>query len=217
MIQYPKQTAFGKVLPKSKIYQHARVTRRVQQCFVDQVSRIVWQYKLSPETTNLPARAGVPEIQVFTVALKAEELDENVLRCIDKAISFPILYEVTFEDRIKEVAAYKRPSDADPAKWVVGDYFGTDWHPADSDRAPLPVSLDLAGLYEQLLRRLMPLPARNSESLKGHAERLATIRSKEHELDKLEARLNREKQFNRKVELNAELRTIKSELESLMG
>lgn len=204
-------------MPKSKIYQHARVTRRVQQCFVDQVSRIVWQYKLSPETTNLSARAGVPEIQVFTVALKAEELDENVLRCIDKAISFPILYEVTFEDRIKEIAAYKRPSEADPAKWVVGDYFDTGWQSADSERSPLPVSLDLAGLYEQLFRRLMPLPARHGESLKTHAERLATICGKERECDKLEARLNREKQFNRKVALNAELRTIKNELEGLIG
>ena len=201
MFAYPKQSAFGKVLPKSKIYQHARVTRRVQQCFVDQVSRIVWQYKLSPETTNLPARAGVPEIQIFTIALKTEELDENVLRCIDKAISFPILYEVTFEDRIKEMAAYKRPSEADSAKWVVGDYFATDWQTADSGRSPLPVSLDLASLYEQLLRRLMPLPARNGESLKTHAERLATIHSKQRECDKLEARVNREKQFNRKVEL----------------
>jgi hypothetical protein len=217
MFAYPKQSAFGKVLPKSKIYQHARVTRRVQQCFVDQVSRIVWQYKLAPETTNLPARAGVPEIQIFTIALKTEEMDEKVLRCIDKAISFPILYEVTFEDRVKEMAAYKRPSEADSAKWVVGDYFGTDWQPADSECAPLPITLDLAGLYEHLLRRLMPLPARNGESLKAHAERLATIRSKERERDKLESRVNREKQFNRKVELNAELRTIKNELESLIG
>ncbi len=111
MIQYPKQSAFGKVLPKSKIYQHARVTRRVQQCFVDQVSRIVWQYKLSPETTNLPARAGVPEIQVFTIVLKTEELNEDVLRCIDKAISFPILYEVTFEGGSK-----RRPPTRGPAK-----------------------------------------------------------------------------------------------------
>lgn len=217
MFAYPKQAAFGKVLPKSKIYQHARPTRRVQKCFVEQVSRIVWQYKLSPETINLPARAGVPEIQVFSIALKAEELDEHVVRCIDRAISFPILYEVTFEDRIKEMAAYKRPREADSAKWVVGDYFETEWQPTKTERSPLPVALDLAGLYEHLLRRLMPIPARNGESLKAHSERLATIRGKERERDKLEARVKKEKQFNRKVELNAELRTIKNELESLIG
>ena len=217
MFAYPKQAAFGKVLPKSKIYQHARPTRRVQQLFVDQISRIVWQYKLSPETINLPSRPGVPEIHIFTIELKADELDEAVLRCIDKAISFPIFYELMFETRVKEIAAYKRPSDADSSRWVVGDYFESEWQPADSERVPLPISLDLAKLYDQLLRRLMPFPAREGESLKAHAERLAVARSKEQQCRKLGARLEREKQFNRKVELNAELRTIKNELEALIG
>ena len=217
MFAYPKQAAFGKVLPKSKIYQHARPTRRVQQLFVDQISRIVWQYKLSPETINLPSRPGVPEIHVFTIELKAGELDEALLRCIDKAISFPIFYELLFETRVKEIAAYKRPSDADSSKWVVGDYFDSEWQPIESERNPLPVSLDLGKLYEQMLRRLMPFPARDGESLKVHAKRLAAVRSKETQCRKIEARLEREKQFNRKVELNAELRTIKNELEALIG
>ena len=41
--------------------------------------------------------------------------------------------------------------------------------------------------------------------------------SKERECEKIEASLEREKQFNRKVELNAEIRTIKNEIESLTG
>ena len=217
MFAYPKQASFGKVLPKSKIYQHARPTKRVQQLFVDQVSRIIWQYKLSPETVNLPSRPGVPEIHIFTIELKTGELDEGVLRCIDKAISFPIFYELVFEDRVKEMVAYKRPSDADTSKWVVDDYFAAEWQPADAERDPLPVSLDLAKLYELLLRRLMPFTARDGESLKAHVERLTAARSKETQCRKLEARLEREKQFNRKVELNAELRTIKNELEALIG
>ena len=217
MFAYPKQAAFGKVLPKSKIHQHARPTRRVQQLFVDQVSRIVWQYKLSPETINLSSRPGVPEIHIFTIELKAGELDEAVLRHIDKAISFPIFYELRFENQVKEIAAYKRPSDADSSKWVVGDYFDTEWQQADAERTPLPVSLDLAKLYEQLLRRLMPFRAKEGESLKAHAERIAVAKCNEHQCRKLEARLKGEKQFNRKVELNSELRAITKELESLIG
>ena len=217
MFAYPKQAAFGRVLPKGKIYEHTRPTRAMQQRFVDQVSRIVWQYKLSPETTNLATRQDVPEIQVFSIFLKTEELDENVLRCIDKAISFPIFYEVTFGDHIKEIAAFKRPSDADSSKWVIGNYFETAWQPIDSNREPLPFSLDLAGLYEQMLQRLFPFPARNGESIKSQAERLAAIRSKENERCKLETRMTKEKQFNRKVELNTELHRIKNELNSLIG
>jgi hypothetical protein len=215
---YPPQAAFEKVLPKNKIYAHAKPTRRLQQRFTDEVAQIVWKYKLAPETIRIPARAGIEEIQVFGVTLKAaaeDEFTEDVLRCIDKAIGFPILFEVGAADRVRAVAAYKRPSEADSAKWVVGDYFMSAWLPADTPRSPLPVALDLASLYGQLLRRLMPYPPREGESLKDHADRLDRIRSLQREHAKLEARLNREKQFNRKVEINAEARALQTQIDEL--
>jgi len=217
MFTYPKQAALGRVIPKTAIYRHASPTRRVQQRFVDQVSRIVWAFKLAPETINLPAHGGVLEIQVFRVALKTDTLDETVLRTIDQTISHPLFYELSYEGRIKMVAAYKRPSEADSSKWVLGDYFATDWLPAETPREPLPLAVNLAGLYERMLRRLMPYPAKDGESLRDHAERLAVVRAKEKERDKLEARLGREKQFNRKVELNGRVRALRKEIEQLTG
>ena len=41
------------------------------------------------------------------------------------------------------------------------------------------------------------------------------MKIKEQELVKLEARLKREKQFNRKVGINAEIRNLKKEIEEL--
>ena len=214
MYAYPKKAAFGKSLPKKAIYEHGRPTRRVQQLFVDQIARIVWQYKLSPETTNLAAKPEVPEIQVFSITLKANQLDEAVLRCIDKAINFPIFFEISFEDRVKAVAAFKRPSEADPDKWVVGEYFESDWQQSNK-RESLPVVLDLLRLYEQMLRRLMPYPVRIGESLKDYAERIGEIRICKGYCQKLEKQLEKEKQFNRKVEINAKLREAKNNLVSL--
>ncbi|MFG0241660.1 MAG: DUF4391 domain-containing protein [Phycisphaerales bacterium JB054] len=218
LFAYPPQAAFEKVLPKNKIYAHARPPRRLQQRFTDEVSQIVWRYKLAPETIRIPAKAGIEEIQVFGVTLKAaaeEQFTEDVLRCIDKAIGFPILFEVGIAGRVRAVAAYKRPSEADTAKWVVGDYFMSPWIASGTPRSPLPVALDLASLYAQLLRRLMPRPARDGEALKDHAERLGRIRSLQRERDKLEARLAREKQFNRKVELNAQARALRAQIAQL--
>ena len=174
----------------------------VRDCFVAQINQIVWQYKLAPETINLPSRPGVPEIEIFSLELKTPDVSEDVLRCIDKAIPLPIFYNLSFEGRIKTVAAYKRPSDADASRWVVDAYFASPWLAADGERSALPVAVDMAGLYEQMLRRLMPFPARSGESLKDHVERLTQLRGKQNEYTKLEAHLLKEKQFNRKVELN---------------
>jgi hypothetical protein len=216
MFAYPKQAEFNRVLPKSKIYAHAKPSKSVKDLFVSQIGEIVWKYKLSPETINLPARHGITEIQVFEIALKAEELDEDVLRTIDKAIPFPILFQLTYGDRIRFATSYKRPSDADSTKWVIEASFVTDWfHPSSFILHPLPVALDLASLYEHLIRRHLPLPQRSGESIRDHVARFTAIQAKEKECQQMEARLNKEKQFNRKVEMNAALRSLRAELDSL--
>lgn len=218
LFAYPPQAAFDKVLPKSKIYSHAKPSRRLLQRFTSDVSQIVWKYKLAPETIRIPARAGIEEIQVFGVMLKGGADDDfaiDVLSCIDKAVGFPIIFEIMAREQVRVVAAYKRPNDADAAKWVVGDYFFSPWLPAAAARSPLPVALDLASLYALLLQRLMPHPPRPGESLRDHADRLARVMLLLRERDRVRARLKREKQFNLKVGINAELRTIESELDRL--
>jgi len=215
--RFPDQAAFNRILPKNKIYAYANPGAKIRSLFVSQVSQIKWRYKLSPETIRLAARSGVPEIQIFEIELKTPELGEDVLRCIDKAIPFPIFYELICEGKIKGAATYKRPNEADSGKWVVADYYETDWLPADVKREPLPVALDLGGLYEQMLRALIGEPPRRGESLKDQVARIARIRSMQQEYIKMESRLKKEGQFNRKVEINAKMRSLKRDIDSLIA
>lgn len=215
LINYPKQATFGRILPKNKIYEHSGANTRLKDLFVEQVEQIVWQYKLAPETINLPAKPGVPEVQVFRIVLKTAQVSVDVLKCIDGAVQFPIVFELEHEGKIKVIAAHKRPSEADASKWVVSDYFSTAWIPAISQRSDMPVVLDLAGLYEALLQRLMPLAPRDHESFTALVERIESLRAKQREIEKVRAKLAKEKQFNRKVEINATLRQLNNELEEL--
>ena len=215
LFTFPKSAAFGKVLPKNKIYEHSGANTRLKELFVEQVEQIVWQYKLAPETINLPARPGVPEIQIFSIQLKTAELHGDVLRCIDGAIPYPIVFELAFDGKTQVVAAYKRPNESDASRWVLSDYFATAWLPSDCERAAMPLALDLGGLYEQALHRLIPTPARPQESLADLVARVELVAAKQREVEKAASRLAKEKQFNRKVEINAELRKLKDELEVL--
>lgn len=219
LFAYPKQAEYGRTLPKNKIYEHSGANTRLKDMFVEQVDQIVWRYKLAPETINLPARPDVPEIQVFAIQLKTSELHPDVLRCIDGAIPFPIVFELTHglggEANTQVVAAYKRPSDSDSANWVCSEYFKSGWAPITAERKQLPLALDLGGLYEQLLYQLVPLAARTQEDLRDLVSRAEQVALKGREVKKTEARLKNEKQFNRKVEINTALRQLKSELEQL--
>jgi len=212
---HPKSAAFGRILPKSKIYEHARPTAALKELFTRQVEQIVWRYKLAPETINIPHTRSVPEIQVFGVALKNGELKQDVLRCIDTAIPFPILFELCYDQQTKVIAAFKRPSEVDGGKWVVSSYYETAWLPIDTPRRPLPMALDMEALYAHLLDPVLPFPTRQGEGLRARVERMDAIRAKQRELEICESRLRKEKQFNRKVEINAQLRVLKQELDDL--
>ena len=216
MFAYPKQAEINRVVTKAKIYAHARVSKRIKELFAMQVGEILWKYKLSPETINLPARNGINEIQVFEIVLKTPKLDRDVLQAIDKAIPFPLVFQLTHDGQICFAASYKRPSDADASKWVIEACFQTEPQSADAERPPLPVALDLAGLYEHLVRYHIPLPPRAEEGIAAHVARFNELEAKTKARQQLETRFVQEKQFNRKVELNAALRALSHELETLM-
>ena len=215
MFAYPKQAEFNRVVPKAKIYAHGKPSKRVRQMFVAQVGEILWKYKLSPETINLPARNGINEIQIFEIALKTPNVDAAVLQVIDKAIPFPLVFQLKYDGQIHFAASYKRPSEVDASKWVIEATFQTVPQPMDAERSPLPVALDLAGLYEQIVRCHIPLLPRAGEGIGEHVARFNTLEAKKRVQKQLESQLAQAKQFNRKVELNAELRALTAELASL--
>lgn len=203
------------MVPKTKIYTYAKPSKRAKELFVSQVGEIRWRYKLSPETVNLPARDGVNEIQIFEIALKTPDLDVAVLQAIDKAIPFPLVFQLTHDGQVRFAVSYKRPSEADASKWVIEASFQTEPQPVDAERPPLPVALDLVGLYEQIVRRHIPLAPRTGEGITEHVARFKLLEAKKKVQQQLEAQLAQEKQFNRKVDLNAAVRALNEELEVL--
>lgn len=215
MFAYPPQAAFNRPVPKSRIYDHARPTKAVRERFVREVDEIVWSYKLSPETINVPPAPGAQEIQIFTLTLKTPELSEAVLRTIDEAIPSLLFFRLRHGDRVRGKVAYKRPSEADGHKWVVEDYYESAWQPSDSPCPALPVALNLGILYAQMLRPYLQPPPRPGETMAAHVNRLREIRRLSREADDLAERLPNEKQFNREVDINAQQRALKQQLQRL--
>lgn len=145
-VRYPSQATFGRTLPKSKLYAHSHAGTRLKTLFVQQVEQIVWQFKLAPETVNLAARPAVPEIQIFSIQLKTPELSCDVLRAIDQAVQFPIIFELAHGGRTQVVACHKRPSEADASRRVLSDYFASGWLADNAERGAMPMALHLGGL-----------------------------------------------------------------------
>jgi hypothetical protein len=217
MFEFPPSTLVNRPIPKSKILERARPTTRLKELLTHQIQQILWYAKLAPETIRIPATPQVPEIQIFHLQLKGKELHPDLLQLLDKTIPQPIIFTIeTTERKLAHSAAHKRPSETDASQLVVGSRFTSDFIPAEKlTRLPLPTALDLSYLYKALLAPLLPLTPRRSESLPDLIERCGAHQRLIREISQLTSRLHREKQFNRKVALNQELKPLKAELDKI--
>lgn len=219
----------GQKIPKETIYQQANPTHAVKQLFVNQVDHITWRYKLSADTLNVAASEDVHEIQVFDIHLKADcdALDRQVLETLDKAIPSNIFFRIinTNERRPKLqcVMAYKRANKRDTDVMVVQDYFSSEWmtlsvvESVTEVTQKLPVVLNMAGLYTELLRSLLPVPARSGERIDEQLSRISELSALHGKLTQLQDKQRKEKQFNRKVEMNRQINQLKQQILSLQG
>ncbi|HEK1059702.1 MULTISPECIES: DUF4391 domain-containing protein [Morganellaceae] len=222
---FPDKAKFGRVVPKNKIYEHSAASAGVKSLFVEQVDQILWAYKLSSNTLNMPQTSEVSEIQVFSVKLKGDSIDESVLKAIDLAIPFPIIFEVWVAggEQGCYVACYKRKAENDQSKWVCSRYlYSETFYLGNSSIVPsevlsLPTAIDMAELYQKLLTRLLPIPKRTAESIKEVIERFVAIQALEKQISQYKKKVHAEKQFNRKVELNKQLKNLRCELEELLA
>jgi hypothetical protein len=215
--KFPSAAKYGRVIPKSKILENSSRSRKLRQLFIDEVEKIEWLYKLSVETINLPAADDVYEIQIISITQRKPKLNTDILLAVDKAIPSRIIFINGFEDKIRYSAAYKRKSEADKTKKVISGYFHTSWvEPGKIEERELPVALNLNGLYERLFLSIIPFVKKDEESLAGLIERCDMIQSLEKEVSALKKKMLLQKQFNRKVEINGELKMLQGKLEDLV-
>ena len=88
MLGFPQTTEFNKRIPKQKFYDNLDVSPTLRRVFVDQIQLIYWRNKLAESTLNISPGQAVKEIEVIEIKLTQPQLDEAVLRQIDKEIPY---------------------------------------------------------------------------------------------------------------------------------
>ena len=216
MFDLPESTLFNRKIPKSKFYERTKANTKLKELFTRQIDVIIWKHKLSKDTINLEPTDEIQEIQVFEVFLKERELSREVLRSIDKVIPFPVRHVLVYEDEAKLPIAYKERNQHDENVCVIHAYYESDWQPKSECSFPLVKGGNFQAVYEGIIKTLIPYDVPDDEDLQVTVERVATIEKLQKECAALQSKIRREKQFNRKVELNIELQRKKKELGQLL-
>ena len=207
MLNLPASAAFNRRIPKQKFYEELPLTPALRRVFVGQINAIWWRSKIAPATANLAPGRTVTELEVFELQLAQPSLDEGVLRAIDKRIPYPILYLLTCDGRCQAWIGYQPAGQAGAQV-----YYHTAWQPQEDLMLELR-GLDTDAAYENFVRQIAggALNAPATEPLQQSIARDQRRRALEKQITVLQNKIRREKQLNRQVELNQELKRLRKE------
>ena len=216
MFGFPATTEFGKRIPKQKFYENIDITPVLKRVFVEQIRLIYWRNKLAASTLNLAAGEMVTEVEVFEVRLNTPELDEAVLRPIDKEIPYHILFILTCDGKAQAWIGYKEVAASGGNAFKVSRYYHTEWMPENELQFRVD-GLSMDAVYENLVRQIAgdALSSEPGETIKESVERNEAKRQLEKRIATLETKMRKEKQLNRRIEYNAKLKKLRKELEEI--
>lgn len=216
MLNLPNSTEFNRRIPKQKFYDNLSVTPALKKAFTDQIKVIYWRNKTAPTTVNLAASDSVTEIEVFEIRLNTPDLDESILRQIDREIPYHILFLLEYSGQYRAVIGYKEASTSSKTAFKVDRYYSTDWMDEDS----LPVHLEglsMDAVYENFVRQIAgeTLAEENGNTLKESVEQQKQREQIEKQIAALEAKIRKEKQPKKKFELYQAVEILKERLKNV--
>lgn len=205
----PISTKVNRIIPKNSFDSFTNTKQK--KLFTDKISRIIWTHKLSEQTTNLTS-TEIKEIQIFKFELKVYERTPQIISIIDKAIPYPIIFIIQFEDKTYFSTSIKHPHPTNENNSVVDWTFTSNW----IETLKLSYKLNLKGSLDEVYKDFcIQLSGRDDlrkksmdQIVKYHKE----IQVIESEIKKIHQQISRSKSFKKKVELNLKLKDKEMEL-----
>jgi len=231
-LNIPDSCFVGSTIYKKLFYENAHLSSSDKSLFTDTINKVVWLYCLKPETINIPAYKDevreYPEIEVIEVILNKEYGLNRIAEIIMRTIPYPMLLIFKLEDKIRFYMAHQRTNQSDSSKNTIEEFISTDWLSNDSDLfAKLDIKqmrftnfytlysdiVDAISIYN--LSAIMP----TDDTVTGAKARelSAKIEDIEQRIANLRSKLKKESQFNRKMELNIEIKRLEQSKNKLLG
>jgi len=201
-LKLPENAYVNKFIAKSKFYERATLSTKLQNEFIKKIQKITWRYKLAEDTIGISKTEKVTEIQIFEIELKEQVIPKNVLKVIDKTIPYQILYIFTYKDNFAYGITLKENS-------VTQNYYFSEWNEEiEFDFR----GIDLEKVYQKLIKSFIKNESKTKSDFEDIIRTDNEIKKLEKDIFSLESKIRNEKQFNRKVELNKVLLEKKQQL-----
>ena len=200
MINLPNNCLVNKFIPKKTFYEKVSISSGVKEEFVNIVDKIVWLYKLSEDTLGISKTKDVEEIEVFTIDLKEQKLPKNVIKIIAKNIPYKILFVIKYNCNICYGVKLE-------------DLYLSEWNEELNFNFN---GLNLENVFENIVKTIIK-ETDNKQDFNVLIDNENRKKELIKKIEQLKNKIKQEKQFNKKVELNQDLRILEGEMEELIN
>jgi len=227
-------------VPKKLLLEHGAPTAADKRQIQDGIEEIIWVAALKPTNIGVPAFEDVVrqylEIAVLTVELRSAARPPRLIELIHRAIPYPLILATGQDGAVSLSLAHKRWSQGEAGKVVVEDVrlvalcLDAPSNQEDAFLTSLAVSRlpsqNLFTLYDGILAQFsaleasritgtfaQPNTAEDASALREGLDRRARF---QRDIDLLRAKAAKEKQINRRIEMNTEIRRIETEITNLV-
>lgn len=207
--ELPKSTIVNRFIPKNAFDDYTNSSQKKK--FTDTIDKITWLNKLSKDTINLDGN-DVKEIQIFEIKLKTKEKIQTLLNVIDKAIPYHIIFIVKFGEETYLSTSKKHNHINNENVAVVDWNFTTEWQPSSEKKTKLNLKESIDFIFTDFCSQISGFHSKNINEI---IEKDSSKTKLKKQIEDLELRIKREKQFNLKVEMNNTLKKIKDQLNNI--
>jgi nitroreductase len=237
-LDLPKSCRLGSTIFKKQFLNSGDLSSADKKLISKHIDKVIWQASLKPTTINIqPYKDDVREYgEVEVIEVKLYEMAKvmRIAEMVMRSIPYPILLQFTHENQLMIVVGHSRTNLNDSSKNTIEEFLFTEWiHPAEltvfqkqfftNIHASKLSSTNFYRFYDDFVNQVILLNAskwadgyfedRDAREVKQISDQIASL---ERQLNDLRSALNKETQFNRKVELNVKIKRHQKKINRLI-
>lgn len=193
MLGLPESTEVRQFISKAAIYRKFELNNSQQALFDEDIKKITIVNEISSQTVKL---SGNDENSFFVleVQLKHKNYDKKNIERLSKLIDQNILLLLTYEDEAR-LAVFKT---------ILHE---TEWKSLENIKLTL-TGLSFDALWENVIRTVGGIETQEESTLEEQITSNIEKTKIQKQIDALEKKMKSEKQFNRQIEIKAEIKKL---------
>lgn len=219
VLHFPLSTIVDKNVPKNAFFGRASVEQKstLKDFLTREFESIVWLYKLAPATLNVEDGEYVHEIDVFYCRMKENEYSIKPFSVMDELLPRHTVFIIEYGEKLDLLMHHKEMSVVHgEQKWKCG--VSEIQRDIRIDANTLNIQgQSMDAVYNGLLSQISGLSASTREEYKEQVGLRKQIEFLWKQVAVLQKKIKAEKQFNRQMELSAEMRKLKKEITVLLA